>query len=106
MQSAPSKRHIAPIALVPVPVPSPCPGAGRVLRTLLATTGFDYAKQIMEKVLHQLRPDFSRCCFSVDDFFNYLFLDKFNRPIDYKVCKISNSCYLCCLSNLISVASF
>ncbi|KAJ0749608.1 hypothetical protein HanLR1_Chr05g0171971 [Helianthus annuus] len=45
VQSAPSKRHIAPIALVPVPVPcpSPCPGAGagagRVLRTLLATTG-------------------------------------------------------------------
>uniref|UniRef100_A0A251T3T3 Uncharacterized protein n=1 Tax=Helianthus annuus TaxID=4232 RepID=A0A251T3T3_HELAN len=46
MQSAPSKRHIAPIALVPVPVPCPCPcpgpGAGacacRVLRTLLAAT--------------------------------------------------------------------
>ncbi|KAJ0564472.1 putative phosphoinositide phospholipase C [Helianthus annuus] len=45
----------------------------------------DYAKQIMEKVLHQLRPDFAQCCFSVDDFFNYLFLDKFNGPIDYKV---------------------
>ncbi|KAL9992191.1 putative phosphoinositide phospholipase C [Helianthus debilis subsp. tardiflorus] len=66
----------------------------------------DYAKQIMEKVLHQLRPDFARCCFSVDDFFNYLFLDKFNGPIDYKVCKISNNCYLCCLSNLISVLLF
>ncbi|MFS7903129.1 hypothetical protein Hanom_Chr01g00020381 [Helianthus anomalus] len=39
VQSAPSKRHIAPIALVPVPCPGPGAGAGRVLRTLLATTG-------------------------------------------------------------------
>ncbi|MFS7995851.1 hypothetical protein Hanom_Chr12g01122921 [Helianthus anomalus] len=38
VQSAPSKRHLAPIALIPVPCP--CPGACvcRVLHTLLATT--------------------------------------------------------------------
>ncbi|KAJ0551500.1 putative phosphoinositide phospholipase C [Helianthus annuus] len=57
----------------------------------------DYAKRIMEQALHQLRPDFAMCCFTVDDFFNFLFLDEFNGPINLEVGKISNCCYLYCL---------
>ncbi|KAJ0909436.1 putative phosphoinositide phospholipase C [Helianthus annuus] len=45
----------------------------------------DYAKGIMEQALHQLRPDFAMCCFTVDDFFNFLFLDEFNGPINLEV---------------------
>ncbi|KAI7741054.1 hypothetical protein M8C21_006933 [Ambrosia artemisiifolia] len=45
----------------------------------------DHAKVIMEQALDQLRPNFTICCFSVDDFFNYLFLDDFNGPINTEV---------------------
>nr|XP_043632369.1 phosphoinositide phospholipase C 6-like [Erigeron canadensis] len=41
----------------------------------------DDAKHIMEQVLHHFRPGFSGCFFSVDDFFEYLFLDDLNGPI-------------------------
>nr|XP_043631185.1 phosphoinositide phospholipase C 6-like [Erigeron canadensis] len=45
----------------------------------------DDAKQIMEQVLHHLRPNFSSCCFSLDDFFKYLFIDELNGPISFQV---------------------
>ncbi|MFS7958187.1 putative phosphoinositide phospholipase C [Helianthus anomalus] len=66
----------------------------------------DYAKGIMEQALHQLRPDFAMCCFTVDDFFNFLFLDEFNGPINLEVRRISNCCYLYCLRKFSVVASF
>ncbi|XP_076949521.1 phosphoinositide phospholipase C 6-like [Bidens hawaiensis] len=45
----------------------------------------DDAKSIMELVLHRFRPNFSLCCFTLDDFFKYLFLDDVNGPISSEV---------------------
>ncbi|KAD5962101.1 hypothetical protein E3N88_13574 [Mikania micrantha] len=45
----------------------------------------DQVKMIMDQVLHQLRPKFSVCCFTLDDFFNYLFFDHLNGPITSEV---------------------
>lgn len=46
----------------------------------------DDAKLIMEQVLHQFRPKFSLCCFTLDDFFKYLFMDDLNGPVTTQVC--------------------
>ncbi|KAK1409358.1 hypothetical protein QVD17_35884 [Tagetes erecta] len=45
----------------------------------------DDAKRIMELVLHRFRPNFTLCSFTLDDFFNYLFLHDLNAPIPSKV---------------------
>ncbi|KAK9061058.1 hypothetical protein SSX86_018238 [Deinandra increscens subsp. villosa] len=45
----------------------------------------DDSKSIMELVLHRFRPNFTLCCFTLDDFFKYLFLDDLNGPIISKV---------------------
>ncbi|XP_071734407.1 phosphoinositide phospholipase C 6-like [Rutidosis leptorrhynchoides] len=45
----------------------------------------DDAKRIMEQVLHHIRPKFTSCCFSLDDFFEYIFLDDLNGPINTQV---------------------
>ncbi|CAH1438749.1 unnamed protein product [Lactuca virosa] len=45
----------------------------------------DDAKQKMEQALHHFRPNFTRCSFTIDDFFKYLFLDDLNGPITSQV---------------------
>ncbi|KAI3793222.1 hypothetical protein L1987_35838 [Smallanthus sonchifolius] len=45
----------------------------------------DDAKRTMELLLHRFRPNFTLCSFTVDDFFNYLFLDDHNGPIPSQV---------------------
>nr|GFC22840.1 phosphoinositide phospholipase C 6-like [Tanacetum cinerariifolium] len=45
----------------------------------------DDAKRLMEHVLHRVRPEFKTCCFGLDDFFKYLFLDDLNGPITTQV---------------------
>ncbi|KAK1421334.1 hypothetical protein QVD17_23585 [Tagetes erecta] len=45
----------------------------------------DHAKLVMEHVLQHLRPNFNLCYFTVDDFFEYLFLDQINGPITAEV---------------------
>ncbi|XP_076942253.1 phosphoinositide phospholipase C 6-like [Bidens hawaiensis] len=45
----------------------------------------DHARMIMEQVLHHIRPNFNLCCFTLDDFFKYLFFDHFNGPVRSEV---------------------
>ncbi|KAL4576149.1 hypothetical protein LXL04_012238 [Taraxacum kok-saghyz] len=45
----------------------------------------DDVKQKMEQALHRFRPGFTRCSFTLDDFFKYLFLDDLNGPITSQV---------------------